>query len=121
MNYKAILNFARENRKNQTESEKIFWENVRNRKCIGLKFNRQFIIEYRLISNLPKYFIADFYCDQYKLIIEFDGKIHDFKKDYDLERDEILKAQGYKVLHIKNETIINNWEFVENEIKKLIF
>ncbi|XOV94195.1 MAG: DUF559 domain-containing protein [Bacteroidota bacterium] len=41
MKYSEILTFARELRKNQTKSEAYFWSKVRNRRFLGLKFNRQ--------------------------------------------------------------------------------
>jgi very-short-patch-repair endonuclease len=69
---------ARELRKNQTESEKIFWELVRGRKLSGIKFLRQYPITYSVYQK-PYFFFADFYCAKSKLIIEIDGSIHDVK------------------------------------------
>ena len=50
--YTSLLEQVRELRKNQTEAEEIFWEIIRNRKYIGLKFRRQHQIGR---------FIADFF------------------------------------------------------------
>ena len=36
-------------------------------------------------------YIADFYCDECKLVIELDGKIHDYQKESDAIRDELIK------------------------------
>ena len=48
-----------------------------------------------------------FYCAGKKVIIEVDGKIHDFQKDYDERREDILKSMGFKILRFKNGEIGN--------------
>jgi len=48
------------------------------------------------------YYIPDFYCSAEKLAIELDGKIHEFRKEKDRRKDEILNAKGIYVLRIKN-------------------
>lgn len=47
----------------------------------------------------------DFYCAEKKLVIEVDGKIHDFQKPYDRDRDAVLNEMGMRVLRIKNEDL----------------
>jgi len=54
-NYKTILAFAREMRKNPTYAEKQLWRNLRKRKLCGKKFNRQFIIEHSRILDFTRY------------------------------------------------------------------
>lgn len=98
---------ARKLRQEMTPEEKLLWAKLRNRKFKGLKFLRQHPIIYDTINNRPKYFIPDFYCAEKKLIIELDGKIHDFQKDYDERRDEILTNMELRVLRIKNEEMGN--------------
>ena len=98
---------ARKLRKEMTPEEKILWAKLRNRKFKGLKFLRQHPIIYDTINYKPLYFIADFYCAEKKLVIELDGKIHDFQKDYDERRDEILRNAGLKVLRFKNAELDN--------------
>lgn len=78
----------------------------------NLKFNRQFIIEHA--NN--QYFIADFYCDKHKLIVEIDGEIHKQQIQYDLIRSEILIELGYTVVRFRNEEILNNWNAVERKL-----
>jgi very-short-patch-repair endonuclease len=96
---------ARELRKNMTEAERSLWKELRNRKFMGLKFVRQHPLIYQVINNEPRYFIADFICYEKKLVIEVDGKIHDFQKEDDEHREEILKSLGLTVLRIKNEEV----------------
>lgn len=105
---KTITQLARDLRKNQTASEKILWQNLRNRKLNGFKFNRQFPIVYgRNSDGSSLFFIADFYCHEKELIIELDGKIHEFQKEYDKERDAILNQLGLSVIRIRNEELEN--------------
>lgn len=80
---------------------------------------RQHPIIYDNINNKPLYFIADFYCSEKKLVIEVDGKIHEFQKDYDERRDEILTNAGLRVLRLKNEEL-TNVSLVLRKIKNFI-
>ncbi len=107
---------ARELRKSMTESEKILWQNLRNRKLEGYKFLRQHPITYDYNANPVKYFVADFYCAERKLIIELDGKIHLSQQEKDYIRDVILLQRGYKTLRIKNEEMCD----VENVLRKIV-
>jgi very-short-patch-repair endonuclease len=110
-----IRSHVRELRRNQTTSEAILWEILRNRKISGKKFYRQHpIIHY--YYNRPYYFVADFYCDESKLIVEIDGKIHGNQEEYDNQRTLVLKELGINVLRIKNEEL----EDIPAVIKKII-
>jgi len=97
-----IKSHVRELRQNQTKSEEIIWEMVRNRKLEGKKFLRQHPIVYSFYKT-PLYFVADFYCAEKKLILEIDGAIHKLQEEYDQQRDFILRQKGLSVLRIKNE------------------
>lgn len=98
--YKTKLTFvARELRKNETESEKILWKRFLSKH--KYRWNRQ-----RVIGH----FIADFYCANKKTILEIDGKIHDYQKERDIERDNSLKRFNLKILRIKNNEIKNNFK-----------
>ena len=96
---------ARRLRQNMTEAEKLLWLNLRSRRLVSLKFLRQHVLIYQVSQNRPYYFIADFYCAEKKLVIEVDGKIHDFQKEEDQHREEIIKGLGLNVLRIKNEEV----------------
>ncbi len=85
-----------------TEEERFLWEKLRNRKFHDLKFLRQHPIVYENVNNEALYFIADFYCAEKRLVIEIDGRIHEFRKSYDKDRDEILRNLNLVVLRIKN-------------------
>jgi very-short-patch-repair endonuclease len=105
MDVEQIYRFAREMRKKQTPAEKVLWDHIRNRKLDGYKFLRQHPIPYRFYNNHKKYFIPDFYCAEKKLIIELDGKIHEFQKEYDANRQAILHDLDLNVIRFKNEEL----------------
>jgi len=107
--FSGQIKIARDLRKNATPAEQIFWEMVRDRKFLNLKFRRQ--------HQIGDY-IADFYCHEVKLVIELDGNVHDIaeriKKDN--KRDAYLKSQGFSVLRIKNKRLFEDTENVLQEI-----
>ncbi len=110
-NYSPVKR-ARYLRKNMTPEEKLLWEKLRGRRFHGLKFLRQHPIVYEIINSKQLFFIPDFYCAEKKLIIEIDGKIHDFQKEYDERREEILQNMGLKILRFKNSEL--------NDISKVL-
>jgi len=97
-----IKKLAKELRRNSTESEKLLWEYLRNRRFCGYKFLRQHPIIYKADRSGLNYFFADFYCDSKKMVIELDGPIHEETIEYDQFRDEVMKQKELTVLRIKN-------------------
>ena len=108
---------CRELRKSQTNAEKIFWEAVRNRKFAGLKFYRQYPIFYDCTGK-ETFYIADFFCFEKKLVVEIDGKLHDYQNKQDKMRTDIINLLGIEVIRFNNEEIENNLERVLEKIKK---
>ncbi|WP_421774384.1 endonuclease domain-containing protein [Gracilimonas sp.] len=102
---KSITEIARELRKNPTPSEKRLWKYIRNRQLGGYKFLRQKPFVHEQHHYRRYFYIADFYCTELKLVVEVDGKIHDFQKEYDYQRGVVLNELGLKVLRIKNEEL----------------
>jgi len=119
LTWKSITEIARELRKNPTPSEKKMWKYLRKRQLGDYKFLRQkpFVHEQR--DNRRYFYIADFYCAELKLVIEVDGKIHDFQKGYDYQRDLVLNGLGLHVLRIKNEELVD-MDGVLERIRELI-
>ncbi|MDD5041239.1 MAG: endonuclease domain-containing protein [Candidatus Peribacteraceae bacterium] len=100
--------YARRLRKRMTRTEIILWEALRNRKCAGLKFCRQFPLEW---------FVVDFFCVERSVIIEIDGPIHEQQRVYDQERDEILRQKQLRILRLTNDQIVDDLPFVLQMIK----
>ena len=120
MEYYKIKKIAARLRNNQTPEEKLLWSNIRKRKLKGRKFLRQHPIIYESNKSEHFFYIPDFYCASEKLIIELDGKIHDYQKERDKKRDSILKDRELKMLRIKNEEL-QDIEKVLNKISKMFY
>jgi len=112
---KSIKDLCRELRKRETEAEKILWEHLRNRNY-KYKFLRQYPICALSAFGKSVYYIPDFYCHQGKLVIEADGPIHLYKKEYDKNRDDVLKSFDLTILRFTNDEIITDAESVINQI-----
>ena len=106
--YGLLKVYASENKKYQTEAEKMLWLHLRGNK-LGLHFRRQHIIGC---------YIADFVCLKKKIIIEVDGGYHSQPAQAirDYYRTEQLESLGFKVLRFRNEDIYSNVVFVLDQI-----
>ena len=112
-----IKETVRDLRKKSTNAEIIFWNAVRNRNFYGNKFFRQHPILFE-IDGKKRFFIADFYCSQKKLVVEIDGSIHEKQKDYDELRTHIINTMGINVVRFKNEDIKHDLEGIFIKLKK---
>jgi very-short-patch-repair endonuclease len=112
-NYREIKKHARELRGSMTGSEKLLWQELRNRRLSGYKFLRQHPIVYRGYYEGLNYFIADFYCDEKKTVLELDGAIHETTIEYDEFRDSEMEFLGIHVLRLKNEDLLNMKETLQ--------
>jgi very-short-patch-repair endonuclease len=100
---------AREMRHQPTAAEDTLWQRIRNRRLSEAKFRRQHTVEG---------FVVDFICIDQKLIIEVDGEIHKQadQQDYDIERQAILEARGFRVLRFSNHEVLQSLEAVAQTI-----
>jgi very-short-patch-repair endonuclease len=102
---------ARQLRRTMTEPEKTLW----------YKLLRE--LEYTVLRQKPlDNYIVDFYCPKAKLVIEVDGDSHEGKVavEYDYVRDEILQSYDLKVIRVRNEEVMKNFEHVREKILKVI-
>ncbi len=90
-----------------TLAERILWNELRTQS--QLKFRRQVPIGI---------YIADFLCVERSLIIEVDGPIHEYQREYDFEREEALRRKGYRVLRFTNDVVINDRKNVLSLIER---
>jgi very-short-patch-repair endonuclease len=100
-------------RRNQTDAEKAFWNQVRNRQFLGLKFFRQY-------SFGP--YVLDFFCSEKKLGIELDGGQHNEpdSREYDKERSEYLHAHGIDVVRFWNHEVLLDMESVLTQLREKV-
>ncbi len=114
LDWTTLISNAKQNRAEQTETEKIIWHHIRANK-LGIKFRRQHPID--------KY-IVDFVCIEKRLIVEIDGKVHDFQKQEDEERTCELNKIGFRVIRFSNNDVIANIDGVivsiQNELSSPI-
>jgi len=101
LDFSGLVERVRELRKKQTPAEEMFWELVRDRRFLGLKFRRQ--------HQIGDY-ILDFYCHEARTAIELDGPVHKKRKSKDMKRDAYLTSQGIHVIRIKNEDLLDDPE-----------
>lgn len=66
--------------------------------------------------GISYFYIANFYCAKLKLVIELDGPIHNFKKEYDANRDLVMNQLGIVVLRFNNDEVEMQ---IDNLIQKI--
>jgi very-short-patch-repair endonuclease len=102
------IKFAKNLRKNVTNTEKYLWKHLRGNQIEGYKFRRQ--------HPIGKY-IVDFVNLERKIIIELDGGQH-LENKKDKLRDKWLEEQGYEILRFWDNDVFNNIEGVLEVVKE---
>lgn len=107
--YELLKENARNNRKNMTEAESVFWSLVKG-SALGQRCLRQHIIGD---------YIVDFLFRKSKVIVEIDGGYHftEEQQREDALRTEWLETQGYKVIRFANEKVLCDTDNMIKEIK----
>ena len=108
--YPVIKDYRKKLKDYPTKAELVLWEYLRNKKT-GHKIRRQHVIDD---------FISDFVCLSKKVIIEIDGKIHEFQKEHDKLRTIRLNNIGYDVIRFTNEEVLNSPYQVAKKIKNYL-
>lgn len=96
-----------------TEAENVLWQKIKNRQVNNLKFRRQFPFVFGDYN-----YVADFYCHDFRLIIEVDGGIHKDGevRECDVFREDVFKENRYKVVRFNNEEIFKSINDVVGKI-----
>jgi very-short-patch-repair endonuclease len=107
------IEFARSQRTFSNEFAANMWQQLRNRRCEGMKFRREFPI--------PPYTV-DFCCVELKLIVEIDGKDHltSQGQSHDQRRDKFLAQQGFRVIRIPGYQVLKNLSKVMEIVQQAI-
>ena len=100
--------FARALRRHPTRAEDILWTQLRGSRFEGAKFRRQVPIDR---------YVVDFYCHAAKLVVELDGKQHEWFADSDSGRTEILERLGIRVIRFTNDEVCNDLDAVLARIR----
>ena len=105
----ALIQRARELRRNPTQCERLVWKVLRElRHSHAVHFRRQ--------APIGPY-IADFCCHRLKVIIEADGESHIL--DDDKRRDAWFARTGYRTIRIENKFIRENAEWDRHLLQRL--
>ncbi len=99
--------YSRALRSTMTDAEQRLWQVIRRRQLGGVKFRRQ--------HPLGTY-ILDFVSIEAKLIIEVDGGQHGEQQDYDRKRTQWLQQQGYRVLRLWNNEVLQDIDAVKERV-----
>ena len=99
-------------RNQPTPAEHHLWQYLRKNQ-LGVKFRRQHGIHH---------YIVDFYCPEYALVIEVDGEIHTSEdaREYDQERDNLLKSCGLQVLRFSNHQVLHDTPTTLTQIQQAL-
>ncbi|MBV8103405.1 MAG: endonuclease domain-containing protein [Hyphomicrobiales bacterium] len=101
--------FARQLRKHATHAEDLLWRCLWGSRFHGAKFRRQ--------VPLDRY-VVDFHCHAAKLVIELDGRQHEWFSDYDGGRSEVLERLGVRVIRFTNEDVCSDLDSVLARIRQ---
>jgi very-short-patch-repair endonuclease len=100
---------AKRQRRQMTPPEIKLWARLR-RSPSGIGFRRQHPIG-------P--YVADFYCPAAKLVIEIDGRIHDFTVERDEVRDAYIRGLGLRIIRISAADVMRDCISVADGLVRL--
>lgn len=97
--YGILKAFAKENRANMTEAERVLWQCLKRYQKDGHRFMRQYVIAD---------YIVDFVSLYEKLVIEVDGGYHAEREQQedDAVRTDNLQKLGFTVIRFTNEQVL---------------
>ncbi len=93
--------FARQLRKQSTRAEDILWARLRGLRFHAAKFKRQVPFDR---------YVVDFYCHAAKLVVEIDGRQHEWVAGCDEGRTEVLERMGLRVIRFQNDEVCGDLE-----------
>ncbi|TVR81096.1 MAG: DUF559 domain-containing protein, partial [Chitinophagaceae bacterium] len=96
-----LKELARKLRKNMTLSEVLLWNELKQKKMLGIDFDRQCPIDE---------YIVDFYCKDLMLAVEIDGNSHDYEEvaKKDKRRQQRLESMGVRFLRFDDIEVKKN-------------
>ena len=98
-----LLPRAKSMRRTPSDAEWKLWNVLRDRQLGGLKFRRQ-------VPVGP--YIADFICDECRLIVEIDGDKHAEAAAYDERRTTVLNELNWRVIRFTARDVVRDIDAV---------
>lgn len=99
---------AAERRRVPSSAERLLWAALKDAQVSGFRFKRE--------TEILGWF-ADFYCAAARLVVEVDGREHARRRLEDNRRDEVMRANHYRVLRILARRVYNDRESVIEQIR----
>ncbi len=109
---RGLTEYAKENRKEMNEPEKIFWYQILHQDIFKT-------FHFRKQKPLGIY-IVDFYSARLALVIEIDGESHIDQIEYDRQRSEYFGTLGLREIRFTNREVSENTEWVYEKLKSFI-
>ncbi|MCB2221000.1 MAG: endonuclease domain-containing protein [Bacteroidetes bacterium] len=108
-----LKEYARQLRNNSTKAEIRLWQQLKRDQIRGYDFHRQKPIDH---------YIADFFCNKLKLVIEVDGFTHllDETIAKDKRKERKFNELGIHVLRFTDDEVLNDMENVIRVIEGYI-
>ncbi|HUA56243.1 MAG TPA: endonuclease domain-containing protein [Candidatus Sulfotelmatobacter sp.] len=103
------VKIARRLRRNMTDAERKLWAKLRDRQLERCKFRRQ--------HPLGTY-VLDFYCEEYRLVVEVDGSQH--TPESDAARTAWLESHGCRVVRFSNLDVLKHLPDVLETIRAVL-
>lgn len=102
--------WCRDLRKRQTKGERLLYTALKEQ-IQNTRFRRQhFVFGW----------IADFWCNRFRVVIEVDEPHHFMRLDYDRERDRALKKKGIRTIRVSSIDVEFDPTKVAIAIRKLL-
>ena len=108
---KLLSSRAKDLRKAGNLAEVLFWQTFNDKNKLGFDIDRQVIIGT---------YIVDFFIPELGLVFEIDGSSHDYKIEYDAERDAFMKDLNLQVVRISDIDVKKKMENVQNFVLEAI-
>jgi very-short-patch-repair endonuclease len=93
----------------QRAQRDILWRSPRGSRFEGAKSRRQVPFDR---------YVVDFYCHAAKLVVELDGKQHEWFSDYDAGRSVVLERHGLRAVRFANEEVCADLDSVLARIRQ---
>lgn len=108
-----LVPVAAQMRRRMTRAEAALWQELKGRKLLGVKFERQ-----RPIDR----YIVDFYCVRLGLAVDVDPISTDeqFSVHQERERDVRLRLGGVTVLRFSDDEVVHNLDGVLSRIRQTV-
>ena len=105
----TLIPLARKLRREPTAAERLLWSGLRRKAVEGFRFRRQVPLQG---------FIVDFACFEPRLVVEVDRTTADADVAGAKARDEILRADHFVVLRVKDVDVLGDLDEVLRTIRR---